>query len=414
MRNIIIVTLLCNIILQSYSLFADSSNKESSTHNYRQVSKDLVATQNRLEQYNVQNQKYNRDLIEIERDLLRLREEMVSLTAHNRRISNQITANRENLSALLADEQLLLKNLEEQKEEQAHLISAMAFMQNSSAQNLLLIPKNDKYDENYINLLAIAFDGIYDSLAIKSIEIADSKNKIRNNRFRIREAQAILQEEADLLTENQRILANHLQTKQELRDKTNKRQQKMHNEILKLSEKALTLKELIETVEQARAEHVLTVSKPQYIPNSKPKSFTDAKGSILFPAIGRVVEKFGKQKNLDGRNSGITIKAKEFSQVVAPFYGTVVFSGPFLGYGNMVIIRHNGGFHSMISGMEDLLVIAGEDLMEGEPIGNVGSKEENKLYYELRYKSKPVDPMDWLGQYESAATGNNKFAEIVN
>jgi septal ring factor EnvC (AmiA/AmiB activator) len=88
--------------------------------------------------------------------------------------------------------------------------------------------------------------------------------------------------------------------------------------------------------------------------------------------------------------------------VVAPYDGRVEFAGAFKGYGQILIIRHSDGYISLISGLSKLAANVGDDVTAGEPVGSLSDNElKPKLYYELRYQNRPVDPSPFL----AAATG---------
>ena len=85
--------------------------------------------------------------------------------------------------------------------------------------------------------------------------------------------------------------------------------------------------------------------------------------------------------------------------VVAPYDGEVVYAGLFRDYGKMVILRHSGDYHTLLSGMESINVSPGQNLLEGEPIGAMGKSSDDgkpKLYVEMRKSGKAIDPMAWF------------------
>ncbi len=83
--------------------------------------------------------------------------------------------------------------------------------------------------------------------------------------------------------------------------------------------------------------------------------------------------------------------------MTAPFDGEVVYTGPFLNYGQLVIIRHSDDFHTLLAGLVKIDVNVGQFLLEGEPIGAMGESDSgNRLYVELRHKNQPIDPAPWI------------------
>jgi septal ring factor EnvC (AmiA/AmiB activator) len=93
---------------------------------------------------------------------------------------------------------------------------------------------------------------------------------------------------------------------------------------------------------------------------------------------------------------GITVESRNRAQVVSPFDGNVVFSGPFRGYGNMIIIEHGDGYLSLLSGFETVNVELGQMLLAGEPIAQMPVEGKSELYVEIRKNNQPINPSAWF------------------
>jgi septal ring factor EnvC (AmiA/AmiB activator) len=79
--------------------------------------------------------------------------------------------------------------------------------------------------------------------------------------------------------------------------------------------------------------------------------------------------------------------------------GDIRYVGAFKGYGNMVIIEHSGGYHSLIAGFDTTTTSVGHRVTKGEPLGSLIKKSNfgaPRLYYELRRHGKVVDPAQKL------------------
>ena len=80
--------------------------------------------------------------------------------------------------------------------------------------------------------------------------------------------------------------------------------------------------------------------------------------------------------------------------------GRVVFADWLRGFGNLIIVDHDDGFMSLYGNNEALYKRVGESVASGEAIaavGNSGGNADSGLYFELRYQSRPFDPMSWVG-----------------
>jgi septal ring factor EnvC (AmiA/AmiB activator) len=71
-----------------------------------------------------------------------------------------------------------------------------------------------------------------------------------------------------------------------------------------------------------------------------------------------------------------------------------MFAGPFRGYGQIVIIEHEGDMHSLIGGFGRMDVSVGQKVAQGEPLGLVDGPPASRrdVYFELRNQGDPIDP----------------------
>ena len=120
-------------------------------------------------------------------------------------------------------------------------------------------------------------------------------------------------------------------------------------------------------------------------------------GNFLWPVPSskRISSKFGRRW---GRNhNGIDITAPSGTPIVAVEAGQVIYSGRRLGsFGNMVVIRHGGGYYSLYAHNKVNYVRRGDTVERGETIGEVGNtgrSSGNHLHFEIRKKDRPINPL---------------------
>lgn len=118
-----------------------------------------------------------------------------------------------------------------------------------------------------------------------------------------------------------------------------------------------------------------------------------------WPVRGRIVAGFGKKPNGE-QNDGINIAVPEGTPVKAAEAGVVIYAGNELtGFGNLVLIRHEGGWVTAYAHNKDLLVKRGEQVRRGQVIANAGATgtvSQPQVHFELRKGSQPVDPLPHL------------------
>lgn len=114
------------------------------------------------------------------------------------------------------------------------------------------------------------------------------------------------------------------------------------------------------------------------------------------PGQGRIRATFG-QTGIAGK--GIVINGQLGEPVVAAASGTVVYVGSALvGYGRLIIIKHDAAWLSAYGHNQRLLVQEGEQVKAGQKIATMGlgSNDKPALYFEIRHDGKPVNPLHYL------------------
>jgi murein DD-endopeptidase MepM/ murein hydrolase activator NlpD len=117
--------------------------------------------------------------------------------------------------------------------------------------------------------------------------------------------------------------------------------------------------------------------------------------TAIWPVQGPILSNYGP-KGQGLNNDGINIGAPKGSPVVAAAGGMVVYSGNEMkGFGNLILIRHEGGWVTAYSHLERMLVSKDTVVAQGDMIGTVGKSgnvPSPQLHFEVRQAGKPVDP----------------------
>ncbi len=120
---------------------------------------------------------------------------------------------------------------------------------------------------------------------------------------------------------------------------------------------------------------------------------------FAWPLRGAIIVGFGKQASGE-RNDGINLAAPSGTPVHAAGNGKVIYAGNELeGYGNLILIQHDGDWVSAYAHNSELKVSRGDTVQRGQTIaavGNTGSVDQPQLHFELRRNSTPVDPLPHL------------------
>ena len=132
------------------------------------------------------------------------------------------------------------------------------------------------------------------------------------------------------------------------------------------------------------------------------KAFASLKGRLKLPVRGELASRFGSPREAGGLSwKGLFIKAESGQPVRAIADGRVVYADWLRGFGNLLILDHGGGYMSLYGFNETLLKAVGDPIKSGDnvaEVGNTGGNQDSGLYFELRFQSKPFDPMKWVAR----------------
>lgn len=169
--------------------------------------------------------------------------------------------------------------------------------------------------------------------------------------------------------------------RQGMLDRTQEQKEAIARQLASLTSEAQNLRDLLNEV---TPKHSMTA-------NAVPHAL---RGSLKWPVAGKVLRGFGATDADGVKSEGLTFSAPSGSPVVAPEAGKVVFAGPFKGYGQILILQHEGGYHSFLAGFGRIDAEMGQEVEAGEPLGVLPVKDNGRpeLYFEWRHNSEPVDP----------------------
>lgn len=127
------------------------------------------------------------------------------------------------------------------------------------------------------------------------------------------------------------------------------------------------------------------------------------RGQLPWPTEGRIVAGFGRQVHprfgTETFRHGVDIDAAEGAWIRAVHGGTVLYRGWLRGYGNLVILDHGQGYYTLYAHASEVTVEEGERVKAEQGIarvGETGSVDGPRLYFEVRYQGRAEDPQVWL------------------
>ncbi len=151
-----------------------------------------------------------------------------------------------------------------------------------------------------------------------------------------------------------------------------------------------------------------------FIVGETPVDATTQKGGLPLPVQGRVLRTFDTADAAGIRRPGVIIAARPRALVTTPAAATILFRGPLLDYGNVIILEPAADVLFVIAGLAEVFGEAGQVIPQGAPVGllggdapsvngnltqnatNTGTVSSQTLYLEVREGQSPVNPADWF------------------
>ncbi len=300
----------------------------------------------------------------------------------------RMSKTRSNIKNLSREIKVMTRELDSRKQYLKEVVMDI-YKRQYKSNALVLLSASDYQDlitkSRYISLIAHYDSSLIAGYSSKINNLNSKKSKLQNQQNKL----AANKKEAQTRT---RELQVNRAKKDKLLAKVKAKRSVHEKNIKELKESSRKLKSMIARIQTKK------------IPASiLGKGFKSLKGNLPWPIAGEVLIPFGKYKepefNTTVFKDGIEIGAKpeDIPETIAG--GRVVYTGQLEGYGNLVIIDHGGGYHSLYGNLSEISLKKGSLVVKGFEVGKIsrsGNSDIPALYFEIRHRGKPVDPRGWL------------------
>ncbi len=309
-------------------------------------------------------------------NLKELRQKMISATQALQAKTGEAEQLQDKLDDLENDIDSKKAALAGQRKKLSGLMEAFVELSRQPPESLLL---HTQLTDDYIHR-AILLRSIMPRLRDEAQTIAQDLGDFTDERAQMTVQKRLVQQAQENMQSQRRNLDQLVAARQGLLDRTEAQKEAIAKQLVSLTSEAQDLRQLLEKVTPKRTQASL-------VPHA-------LRGALKMPVAGSVIRGFGAQDSDGVTSQGLTLTAPSGSPVVAPASGRVVFAGPFKGYGKIMILAHDGGYHSFLAGFGRIDAEMGEDVEAGEPLGvlPVKSGARPELYFEWRNNTEPVDP----------------------
>jgi len=309
-----------------------------------------------------------------------------------------------------------LANLAQQKEARQHRIGAEQVMLGKLLHQQYLSGQQDQFkillnQQNpneaarqlrYYAYLARARNDMLKSLRdhlAKLQQLAHATESKQAELAQIRSEQD--QQKQQLVTQQQAKKKLVAQLAQQIGRQRTELTQLQHNEkrLTQLIERLARQQQARKKAERTPQRNTRTAKPEQSTPSQSHAAARPQKGKLPLPVRGELVGRFGSPRQDSGAPwRGLFIRTAAGQEVRTVADGRVVFADWMRGFGNLIIVDHGKGYMSLYGNNESLFKKEGENVRGGDAIastGNSGGNPETGLYFELRFQSKPFDPLTW-------------------
>ena len=338
------------------------------------------------------------------KDLKRLRRQLIAAAQVIQTHEAEVTRLEDRLDALALSEKTKINHLKQQHNQFARVFMALSRLARNPPEAIIAQPLSPSDMVRSAILLRAALPGIERNAGRLRDELAGLLGARREMDRRRTELDSAVEKRRKQRT----LLKSLLAEKTKFKRQTDTKSQQTTRRIRALAEKAKSLNDLLSRLQKASRKR--TAEKAA---RGKAKGKTAAgpisrlRGTMPFPAVGRLAGLYGQNISNGVTRKGITIETLSHAQVIATYDGQVVFAGVFRGYGQLLIIEHGEGYHTLLAGLARIDSIIGQKVVTGEPVGLMGRPAGTRpvLYLELRRNGQPINPLPWLAAHKNRVSG---------
>jgi murein hydrolase activator len=393
----------------------------------------LKSIEKRLEESREKEAQFEDQAAALAGEIARLREESITAAKAAQEHERMLSSLEDQLAVLDDEEARKLAEIKRRRAQQRDLLMALERLARNPPEGLALAP-GDPLDAVHS---AILMGSAVPRLETEARQLRLDIATLGDLRRRIADAREHHRAERLGLDQEQTRLVALITRKAALQDLAQQSIDEMRQRQLQLAAQASDLQQLIQRLEserkqreaeaQRRREEEARRAEAQRLAHRAPRPdpreaapapapdptkpavmrpFAKAKGALALPASGPLIRHFGDADEVGAATKGLVFETREGAQVVAPFDGRVLFAGPFRGYGQILIIEHGDGYHSLLAGLDRVEGTVGQWLVAGEPVGTMPAGEKKPhLYLELRHDGQPINPLPWLATHDEKVSG---------
>ena len=221
---------------------------------------------------------------------------------------------------------------------------------------------------------------------------------------RLHALEAQLQEVEQQVRSQRTALAATQQQQEQQRASLASQQQQQERLVARLQQEQQSEQSALQTMlrdEQNLNEMLAALQEIMARQNFNLNGLAGLRGALPRPATGAIKHAFGSQRSGEVRWRGLVIETTAEAPIRAVADGRVIFSDWLRGFGMVVIIDHGENYMTLYGYNQALLKDIGEPVRQGETIalaGRSGGQAESGLYFEIRHRGNPINPVPYFSR----------------
>jgi septal ring factor EnvC (AmiA/AmiB activator) len=370
---------LCSLLFAlGSSLFAVDCLAANPQEEYKKIKREIKEQKERIEKAERRERSILTELEETGKELSTVESE---LRKHRKRLNNTESQ----IAQVEADISLRRGSIERQREWINRKLRAMQ-KYNYPGDIILLLSGSDDISQFMKSWKNLEYIALYENNVLNSYK--ENLKGLQEKEKQLKVLKVELVKNTEKVRANEAELAGKKQGKEDLLASVKKEKSSYEKMLKELKEASRRLLDVIQESD-----------KDTY----RAKGFSGLRGKLPWPVQGRIAIPYGSSRdpqfNTPVFRSGVFIETGDDISAKAVHAGKVVFAEWFKGYGQLMIVNHGDGYHTLYGSLSEIFSKVGDIINSGQVIGRVGDSgvlNAPGLYFEVRYKGKPLDPVQWL------------------
>ncbi|MCK5384556.1 MAG: peptidoglycan DD-metalloendopeptidase family protein [Alphaproteobacteria bacterium] len=352
----------------------------------------LESVKAELTDENQQKKRLKQRIEKIEAELTDIKNRLTDLGRSMRKNEDKLRNTQERIEKLEKRKAELTKSLEAERISIVKLILMLGRIRKTPPEIMIARPDTPYHTAQS----ALLMENIIPSVKRDAQRLMNNLETLNQLTVDLKAEREELKNEGEEWEKKRKELMTLVSEKERLYAKIDKDLKMRQLSINAISLKAKSLEDLIARIKMEEKQEIARQKQAKIFRRKPQNNILDSNNTaVQLPVSGIIRTSYHDKDEYGAKSNGLIIEGRSGGLVTAPISGKIQFIGSFKRFSNIIIIEHNGGYHSLIAGLGEINAVIGDIVKSGEPIGLLPDSAlitRPKLYYELRKNGAPVNP----------------------